>query len=642
MKNVIKISVIALSAAALMVSCTRETAFEPAPANKTVHTFTCTFAQPDTKVAIANDGKTQWEVGDQILIHAGTDGNDREVVTLTADDISADGKKATITTTLDPYIHYVWGTTDRDDVSEYYAMYPADAAAPGIMYYNAPFGKPNEVLMAACNLEDKFVFFNLSGVITFEVRGDFDNYVFVGNGKEDVSYEVYQARVRDEGSGPKVTHKKGADSYKPLVPLKEAKGTVVAGVNRLGIPGGANFTSGFTFKFYKGEELVKIAKTETAVDLAVGKLLVLGDITDKLEDYVPPTVSDHEVAAEYAEALDLSTANGPANCYIVSAAGYYKLPAVMGNDKEQSVGNVFDVQLVWETYNNGTTVTANSVVAGVDFDAASNYIYFKTPETLKPGNALIAATNSEDKIIWSWHIWIPGSTIQTDTYGIYDKALMDRNLGALVATETGAVAAVESFGLLYQWGRKDPFFGAKRVDSSSYALCAGTPLSSTAGDGSDDSSKITLAQSIANPTLLGHKQGKDWLTPSDQKLWKDAEKTIYDPCPPGYRVPARVKAQPLHSSDLSAQTGWGEDADNKYFTLGSPAAVFPFTGYGDTWSADLSGVSSTGKRTVIWTAYSSSDEIAYCVSVRTAAAGDRHKLEEVGKCNMSSVRCCVE
>ena len=58
MKNLIKISVLALAATTLMVSCQRETFVENAPEAKTVRTFTCTFAQPDSKVAITDAGKT--------------------------------------------------------------------------------------------------------------------------------------------------------------------------------------------------------------------------------------------------------------------------------------------------------------------------------------------------------------------------------------------------------------------------------------------------------------------------------------------------------------------------------------------------------------------------------------------------------
>ena len=101
MKTIFKVSVLALMGAALLASCAKE--FDYEPVQKETKTFTLTFAQPDTKVAVTNEGKTTWEVGDEIMIHGGTDGAERQKVTLTADDISADGKKATITFDINPY-----------------------------------------------------------------------------------------------------------------------------------------------------------------------------------------------------------------------------------------------------------------------------------------------------------------------------------------------------------------------------------------------------------------------------------------------------------------------------------------------------------------------------------------------------------
>ena len=215
---------------------------------------------------------------------------------------------------------------------------------------------------------------------------------------------------------------------------------------------------------------------------------------------------------------------------------------------------------------------------------------------------------------------------------------MDRNLGALVPATADNAITIESFGLTYQWGRKDPFPGAGFMGSeSSNATVAGVALSVTEGDGEADESKITLEQSIENPTLLGHTQNKGWLLGVDNTLWKNSEKTMYDPCPPGYRVPARDQEQPLHSSDLSAVTGWAEATN--WFTLGNPVAVFPFAGYRDDYY--VKKVTHAYDRALYWTAYASSStgETAYYVNVRKGSA---HKLAECGKSRAGSVRCVAE
>lgn len=632
MKAIYKLSAIALAATALLASCTKveEDNVVPEKASTGTLTFTCSFAQadPETKVAVANDGKATWEVGDQILINAGSSGTSRRTVTLTADDISNDGLTATITIPDDlaPYDR----KADRGILSTYYAMYPASAVAPGSLYYNQAFSQTNAMLMAACNVENTFVFYNLCGIISFKVSGDYDSYVFSGNDGETVGYEIYQARVRDNGSGPEVTYLQSADTYKSFTPLTQIDGTVTADgstLNYVCLPTGANFTKGFNFTFLKNGVPVDVAKSSAAVDVAHGVLLNLGDISSHLEEYVAPQESDHKSDIPTANAVDLST-NGftAANCYVISAPGTYKFPALVGNSDEPA-GNVFGVELLWETYNNETSVTKNSVIAQVDFE--DNWIYFTTPETLKPGNAVIAAKNSLDMIIWSWHIWIPETTITSNTYSLYNKELMDRYLGALVAATTDNVP-VESFGLIYQWGRKDPFVGAKRTNSSNGALVAGKEMSVASGT-------ITLEESIQNPTLYGTaSSGGDWCSVADNTLWLQDSKTIYDPCPFGYRVPARDQSQPLFaSSDISTIVGWSENAEGLYFTLGNPVTVFPFAGYREEGSGGT--VYKVGSRVVIWTSYlSSTPGYAYHMNVRAAST---HKTESTSRARGGSIRC---
>lgn len=598
----------ALAAAALAVSCQVKEVVIDTPENNdpteieapVTRTFVCEFAAPDSKVAVTDAGKTTWEVGDEIMIHGGKDGASRVKVTLAAEDILEEGKKAIISFSgLDPY-----NRSDAGVVSEYYAQYPASAVPTGNMYYECCFNSTNHMLLAACNVGETFVFFNLCGIISYKVSGDFNKVIFCGNNDETVAYsDYYQCRVRDDGSGAKLTIKKAGNGFPTNTQSDKLEAAVVADgttVNYLCLPTGANFTGGFTFKFYKDDVLTKIATTSSAVNVSYGKILPLGDISTRLVDYVAPTSSDH--VSGITGATDLSEANGPANCYVISAPGAYKLPAVKGNKADRSVGSVFGVQLVWESYNNDQEVTANSVIANVDFDGPTNYVFFETPATLKPGNALIAAKNSEDEIIWSWHIWIPETAFTTGTYGISSQTLMSRNLGALVDTKAEATTVdARSYGLIYQWGRKDPFLGSKRFNSSSQALVAGTGKSVSA-------SQFTIEQSIANPTTIVGYKG-DWMTPENTTLWTESgDKSIYDPCPPGYRVPKRVSSDPLWSdvTALDASYGWEPNSTYGWWKLGT--AVFPFAGYIDY---DGGGVAHAYDRTRMWNAHKSKTDYAY-------------------------------
>ena len=76
------------------------------------------------------------------------------------------------------------------------------------------------------------------------------------------------------------------------------------------------------------------------------------------------------------------------------------------------------------------------------------------------GNAVIALYDKFGDIVWSFHIWC---TDKPKTYEFAENqwdhvyTVMDRNLGAT----TEELGKLSSNGLYYQWGRKDPFIGAK-------------------------------------------------------------------------------------------------------------------------------------------------------------------------------------
>ncbi len=111
---------------------------------------------------------------------------------------------------------------------------------------------------------------------------------------------------------------------------------------------------------------------------------------------------------------------------------------------------------------------------------------------------------------------------------------MDRNLGATSATP-GEVGAL---GLLYQWGRKDPFLGSSSTSSDVKAKSTSSSWSTT----SSTSSKGTIPYATAHPTtFITYDINKcDWWYSSsnvtDDTRWSST-KTMYDPCPVGYRVP---------------------------------------------------------------------------------------------------------
>ena len=238
------------------------------------------------------------------------------------------------------------------------------------------------------------------------------------------------------------------------------------------------------------------------------------------------------------ELLDLSK-EGTANSYIVSEPGAYKFTPTKGNSSE-SVGEIASAEVLWETF--GTDVTPNKGDLVKDVKYEDGAVYFETPSEYKEGNAVIAAKDASGTILWSWHIWL---TDEPEGQEYYNNAgtMMDRNLGATSATP-GDVGAL---GLLYQWGRKDPFLGGSSISYESYyaydkakstIVWPYVAVSSNANTG-------TIAYTTANPTtfITYNRSNYDWYytgdNSTDNTRWTTSEtnKSIYDPCPSGWRVP---------------------------------------------------------------------------------------------------------
>ena len=352
----------------------------------------------------------------------------------------------------------------------------------------------------------------------------------------------------------------------------------------------------------------------------------------------PSTPSDPPAAEGpfYAEETDTPAAptgpftdlgaSGTANCYVVLQGGSYKFKAVKGNSTT-SVGSVARAALLWETCNTDQAPKRFSIIESYGVDGS--YITFKTPAELKAGNALLAALDSDGAVLWSWHIWIPENKFGEDTYGLSSYALMSRNLGALSDTQAiSDPAGADSFGLHYQWGRKDPFPGAGTADGSKGAALTGAQMTLSGG-------KMTPAETISKPTVFANFNG-DWSGTADGDLWgdKSGSKTIYDPCPPGYKIPRREDATSLFRTVLTDAASWEYSSDGHWFRIGSPAATFPLPGFID-YGGSLSGF---GTSTDIWNAHHDGDVPSNAYG-QYIYAGPTSKTSAQNKARGGSVRC---
>ncbi len=235
------------------------------------------------------------------------------------------------------------------------------------------------------------------------------------------------------------------------------------------------------------------------------------------------------VSVQAAE--DLST-QGTANCYIAPRKNTrYKFKATVRGNNPASVISPAKAELIWQS--------AKNLINYIVFDGG--YIMFSTSSSDTFGNGVIAAVDENNTILWSWHIWFtdydPESSAETYSD---DMTFMDRNLGADGSSTVSE--AWKSSGLLYQWGRKDPFVGSK-----SYKSDVSKSTYDAAGKWQDflieqtTETKGTVEYAVTNPRsfLTGIRATDfDWLYAGhDNTLWGSEAKSIYDPCPYGWQVP---------------------------------------------------------------------------------------------------------
>lgn len=272
-----------------------------------------------------------------------------------------------------------------------------------------------------------------------------------------------------------------------------------------------------------------------------------------------------------------------ANSYMITPGGSVSIPieramtiSGMGPDEPFTIENLWDDNNVYDGYTiSGTgrdreiTVTTNNAL----------------------GNALIAL-KSEGKIYWSWHIWVTdydGSATWTNN----GYEMMDRNLGAIAAENS-----LDGRGLYYQWGRKDPTPGTGTAGAGQFKLVL---RPKEIGSNSWDYFRNHLLYAIQNPDmyvqeLAQYGNGYGWYWPNydaSDNLWntKDSKKTMYDPCPEGWKVP--MTTDPWKDASGTIVFAKGPNAGINYGTNG----LFPvtgvrrlaFSGVLEIWNPDSSG-----------------------------------------------------
>lgn len=299
-----------------------------------------------------------------------------------------------------------------------------------------------------------------------------------------------------------------------------------------------------------------------------------------------------------------------ANCYVVNAAGYYKLPLVYGNARKNGADNR-------EAYANDAFVDyknnriSSPYISGAD-DATlvwsdgffmfkdiklsddKNYLTFRIdPDYLQQANAVLAVRDAEDKIMWSWHIWVTERNFDDVKYrhtisDYFDSGntfeLMSCNLGwvdgknvyynardltyEFIQAGSGKTAAMEVSqdgemfdykdvgSTYYQWGRKDPLVAMRNWDHVGFKDFRLHETGRQDYAYNIEVKRVSIGESIQHPNLYyvrgDTNEAANWCSNNIPSLWNtdgydttqdnaqdivSSKKTIYDPSPRGFKVP---------------------------------------------------------------------------------------------------------
>ena len=333
-----------------------------------------------------------------------------------------------------------------------------------------------------------------------------------------------------------------------------------------------------------------------------------------------------ELTWDFASAYDLSVKE-TANCYIVTKAGFYKIKMVKGNS-ETSVGAVSSAEVLWESFGTDTAPRGGELIRGVGYK--DGYIGFQIPDEYVEGNAVIAARDVNGIILWSWHIWLTDQP-QEHIYPNSAGTMMDRNLGATSATP----GDVGTLGLLYQWGRKDPFMGARNIGDNKKQK-ASKSITQTY-------TPRTVEYSIQNPRcFIGGdiNSSYDWLKSSDNDLWSST-KTIYDPCPAGWRVPDGGSYGVWETAELSERVIFSEifSKYDGYYYLNEGECEIWYPAAGRTYY-DINDIYASGEWGGYWSCTPKGNRGAYFFWFNTEDCHTKgYGSSRAGCC---SIRCLKE
>lgn len=294
--------------------------------------------------------------------------------------------------------------------------------------------------------------------------------------------------------------------------------------------------------------------------------------------YVINAPGTYSLPLVYGNAIKDGTTNSSA--YISRASGNYVLKTFV-NHLDAPITSPYiynnanctpkDAVLVWQDEKDLVTRIALS-------PDKHNITFVVNQATIRQGNVIIAVRNDSGQIMWSWHIWVTdyklGDGIKTVTnYQNVQYRMMPVNIGwcdaanrtydarslkvRFTQTITGASQVITlsqtSYAIritgnnpYFQFGRKDPIMTVIQEGNESVQI---KPCYSVSYSFAALSAPVSIGEAIQNPHVHYTKSLGAWCATTYYNLWSantakteindDAVvKTIYDPSPAGYHLPA--------------------------------------------------------------------------------------------------------
>ncbi len=324
-----------------------------------------------------------------------------------------------------------------------------------------------------------------------------------------------------------------------------------------------------------------------------------------------PSSSDNSSSTEYlvvgiADQVDISSQQS--NCFVVGEGDkMYAFEAQKGESGESV--SAAGANILWQTSN--LPLGYATLVDGMikfyvnvdedDIDEDSSYT------DIIDGNAIIAAYDSNGTVVWSWHVWVTDLDVESDVVTLGGTTFMNRNLGALDNSIDSEDEILASYGLYYQWGRKDPFIGPLYYNAASSTSgymrdATGTYISLGIVEADASTGTDWYATSYPLTFITGVEESNyDWLySAHSDSRWSD-NKGVNDPCPKGWRVPSKSAFDGLMVPEI-ASGGYEQIASDYGWILNDGVNSDLFMGLGrrDQLTGSIQNVNTNDQRPSPW------------------------------------------